>query len=136
MNPHPLARGARPQVRVAAEYVQTHADRPLSVAEIATAAGLHVRTLYRDFTRQYRLTPMQFVRQCRLARIRADLLTAGAGTTVTAVAMQHGVTHLGRFARDYARAFGEAPSATLQRARRPVGHGDAVDGTPPALRQH
>lgn len=103
-------------VRQAATYVEAHAERAMLVEDIATACGLHVRTLYRSFTREYKLTPKRYLRQCRLERVRADLLTASRGTTVTTVAIRHGITHLGRFAKEYALAFGEPPSSTLRRA--------------------
>ncbi|TIU64921.1 MAG: AraC family transcriptional regulator, partial [Mesorhizobium sp.] len=48
------------------------------------------------------------------------LLTArGAdGLSVTRIAMEVGITHLGRFAANYRLFFGESPYETLQRAGR------------------
>ncbi len=42
---------------------------------------------------------------------------AAPGTTVTMVALDCGLAHLGRFSQEYSRKFGEAPSETLRRAR-------------------
>ncbi|BCS30981.1 hypothetical protein TBR22_A01820 [Luteitalea sp. TBR-22] len=108
-------------VRQAATFVEANAEQPMSVDDIASACGLHVRTLYRNFNSEFRLSPKRYLRRCRLDRIRADLLVARPGLTVTTVAIRHGVTHLGRFAREYAAAFGEPPSATLRRAREAIG---------------
>jgi len=102
--------------RRAATFVRAHAEQALSVDDIAAACGLHVRTLYRSFASEYRLTPKRYLLQYRLDRIRAALLVAGQGATVTTIAVDHGVTHLGRFARAYTLSFGEPPSATLRRA--------------------
>ena len=45
------------------------------------------------------------------------LVEASVGdTTVGRVAYEHGFHHLFRFARDYRRIYGEAPSATLKRS--------------------
>jgi hypothetical protein len=46
---------------------------------------------------------------------RALLASNGEETTVTALAVQHGFNHFGRFATHNRRAFGERPSKTLQR---------------------
>ena len=47
-------------------------------------------------------------------RVRAELASADpASTTITQVAMRFGFLHLGRFAGDYRRLFGVAPSETL-----------------------
>ena len=60
---------------------------------------------------------MMLLRRVRLARARADLEAPGRNTSVTNVAYDCGFSHLGRFAQEYARRFGESPSETLRRAR-------------------
>jgi len=102
-------------VRRAAGYISVNGHEPLRIGDIAMACGTSVRTLYRAFVREHGTTPMQFLRRWRLDRVREALLDAGPGATVTQVAFEHGVTHLGRFAREYARRFGEPPSETLRR---------------------
>ncbi len=58
---------------------------------------------------------MAYVKARRLERIREELLR-GETDSVTASALRWGITHLGRFAGEYFRMFGELPSATLNRA--------------------
>ena len=53
-----------------------------------------------------------------MAEARAMLEAARPGATVTRVAHDCGLAHLGRFSQEYARHFGESPSETLRRARR------------------
>jgi len=101
-------------VRRAAGYISMNGHEPICVGDIATACGTSVRTLYRAFVREHGTTPMQFLRRWRLDRVRAALLAAEPGATVTRVAFEHGVTHLGRFAQEYAKTFGEPPSETLR----------------------
>jgi transcriptional regulator GlxA family with amidase domain len=60
---------------------------------------------------------MMPLRRVRLAQARADLEAPGPNTSVTNVAYDCGFSHLGRFAQEYARRFGESPSETLRRAR-------------------
>jgi len=61
---------------------------------------------------------MMLLRRARLDQARADLEAPGRNTSVTIVAYDCGFSHLGRFAQEYARRFGESPSETLRRARR------------------
>jgi AraC-like DNA-binding protein len=49
----------------------------------------------------------------RLHRVRSALQTAEPETTVTAIAVEFGFWHFGRFAAAYRKLFGESPSATL-----------------------
>jgi adenylate cyclase len=52
-----------------------------------------------------------------LTAARDDLLTGAGNISVTDVAVRAGFSHFGRFAQEYRRLFGEAPSATLRRNR-------------------
>ena len=101
----------------AMRFILLHLDEPLSIDRIARAASLSVRTLHRLVVREYGVSPMALIRLARLSMASAELRAAAPGTTVTGVALRWGFTHLGRFARDYARQFGEAPSGTLRLAR-------------------
>ena len=102
-------------VRRVEEYIAAHADEPLTIGDLAAHAGISTSTLFAGF-REFRDTsPMSHLRQVRLQRVREALQSAGSGdATVTEVALRWGFTHLGRFASDYKRWFGESPSATLK----------------------
>ncbi|HEX9188265.1 MAG TPA: helix-turn-helix transcriptional regulator [Vicinamibacteria bacterium] len=93
-------------------------DEPWSVGRLAQALGLSARTLHRVVRRELGVSPMRLLRQTRLAQARSALAAPRPGTTVTTVALDSGFNHLGRFAQQYARHFGESPSETLRRARR------------------
>jgi len=59
---------------------------------------------------------MRYLRHVRLERAHQELVQAQPGeTTVTRTAGRWGFTHLGRFASEYRRAFGELPSTFLSR---------------------
>ncbi|WP_264933621.1 helix-turn-helix domain-containing protein [Streptomyces sp. A012304] len=57
---------------------------------------------------------MTYLRNVRLGRVHAELLTGATG--VTEVAGRWGFTHLSRFSAAYRRRFGAAPSETLARS--------------------
>lgn len=103
-------------VRRAARLIEDHCAEPLGTPDIAEALGVSIRTLQAGFREHLGCTPMAYLRQARLDQVRQSLAD-GSATSVTEAAMRWGVTHLGRLAGDYRAAFGETPSATLERAR-------------------
>ena len=100
-------------VRRAEEYMRTHADRPLRMAEIAAAAGCSLRTLDAGFARYRGATPLAVLRALRLDRAREALQRNGE-VPIGDVAWRFGFTNAGRFAAAYARRFGEHPSDTVR----------------------
>ncbi|MBB3139306.1 AraC family transcriptional regulator [Halomonas organivorans] len=98
------------------EYIEAHAEEPLTPAHLAEVAGVSLRTLYagfRDFRQQ---SPMEYLRQVRLQRIRTALQAHGNSASITETAMRWGFTHMGRFSQRYRQVFGEMPSETRRRA--------------------
>lgn len=89
---------------------------PVAIPAIAAAAGVSQRTLERAFRRAVGRSPQAYLLHLRLEAAR-QTLAAGEAASVLDAATQHGFGHPGRFAIAYARAFGEAPSATLHAAR-------------------
>ena len=111
----PAARGiASGCVRRAEAYMQGHVEEAMCLADIAQAAGVPVRTLLDAFKRFRDHTPMQYLKEMRLELARRRLQRPEAATRVSAVALDCGFVHLGRFSQAYSRRFGESPSVTLQ----------------------
>lgn len=104
------------QVERAEAMIHAQAHGPISVPEIAASVGVGTRALQLAFRRHRGVTPSAFIAACRLEAIRARLLAAPRGVSVTTVALECGVTHLGRFAMQYRKRFGELPSVTLARS--------------------
>ncbi len=104
-------------LRRAEEFIAANLTNPPSLGEIARVAEVSVSTLTRSFRRRYSVSPIAFMKQRRLEMVRGQLLTArDEGKTVTVIAMEYGFFHLGQFAVDYRKMFGETPSETrLQR---------------------
>ncbi len=108
---------SEPAVRRAEEFLAANLNLSIGLPDVAQAAGVPTRTLIRAFRKRHGLGPIAFLRQRRLEAAHRDLLAADrAETSVTAVAVQYGFAHLGRFAAEYRRTFGELPSATLRRS--------------------
>ncbi len=96
-----------------------NAHRHITSTDVAQVAGINARALQAAFQRHADTTPMAFLRQIRLHRVRAQLVAGEAPTTVIAdVARGWGFGHLGRLASYYADTFGGRPSDTLRRPSR------------------
>ncbi|MGB8811726.1 MAG: AraC family transcriptional regulator [Paracoccaceae bacterium] len=104
-------------LRLAENFIEAHLDQPLTLEDIAAAAGITPRALQMVFRQHRDTTPLGFLRDARLTRAHADLSTAAPGTTVTNIALRWGFGHFGRFAETYRARFGMTPHETLQTAR-------------------
>lgn len=106
-------------MRLAQEWMVANAHRPITSTDVSRVAGVNARSLQATFQRHTGTSPMAFLRQVRLHRVRAQLVAGDpAETTVAAIAGTWGFGHLGRFAGYYADTFGELPSETLRRRTR------------------
>lgn len=105
-------------VRKALELLERDPASSRSIAELASACGVARRTLQKHFMRFLGRTPRQLLREVRLDRVRQALLCARPQERVSDIACRCGVAHLGRFAAEYRRCYGETPSATLRHRRR------------------
>ncbi|GBQ30229.1 helix-turn-helix domain-containing protein [Gluconacetobacter sacchari] len=103
-------------VRRAEEFMRENAAALPTMVDVASAAGVSVRALSGAFRRYRDTTPSAFLREQRLLGTRADLLAAGPGMTVGAIASLWGYVNFSEFARSYLWRFNELPSATLARA--------------------
>ncbi|MFB7505552.1 AraC family transcriptional regulator [Streptomyces broussonetiae] len=103
-------------LRRAIAYIEDHADRPITVADIAAAVHVTIRTLQYAFRRHLDTTPMAYLRRVRLAHAHRDLLAADphSGATVGDVAARWGFAHPGRFAALYRTMYGSSPAETLR----------------------
>lgn len=102
-------------IKQAVELIEAHAAEPLTVEDVAEAVGIGVRALREGFRRCLDTTPMNYLREVRLRRVRAELeVSDPTHTNVTDVAMRWGFLHAGRFSVQYRERFGESPSATLR----------------------
>lgn len=95
-------------------YVRDHLREALSLAILAEAAGLSIRSLTAGFRAKHDLSPMKYVEALRLDAAHEALQRDR--DSVTAIATDLGFSNLGRFSAAYARRFGRPPSATRRSA--------------------
>ncbi|MDP9650682.1 transcriptional regulator GlxA family with amidase domain [Paraburkholderia caledonica] len=97
------------------EYINARLCAPISLEDLARAAGVSLRTLNIMCHRHYGVTPMDLLRNLRLDAVRSRLLT-GVTTNITETALSFGFGHLGRFSAYYFARFNELPRDTQRRA--------------------
>jgi len=103
-------------VKRAEGFIDENAHQPLTIGDIVEHVGVSTRSLFEGFRRFRSTTPMQYLKDVRMQRVRDELLRSSReATTVTEIAVRWGFLHLGHFAVDYKRYFGESPSMTLKR---------------------
>ncbi|MCP8689087.1 AraC family transcriptional regulator [Marinobacterium sedimentorum] len=102
-------------VKKVEEYIEAHADEPLTPAQLAEYAGVSVRTLHSGFHDFRHQGPMEYLRTVRLRKVKAALEEPGESRSVTEIALSWGFGHTGRFSQEYRKAFGERPSETRRK---------------------
>jgi AraC-like DNA-binding protein len=101
-------------VRMAEERFAEAGGDPISLADLCAATDVGKSRLHEAFQRVCGEPPLGYFRKRQLMLARSALLDATpARGTVKRVAMDSGLTELGRFSVEYRRIFGESPSATL-----------------------
>lgn len=114
----PSGRAARARLNHAESYVLSHLQAPITLADLAQAAGLSSRALHILCRRHHGESPMSWLRNIRLDAARKHFLT-DPHASVTEVALACGFGHLGRFSAYYQARFSEQPRRTgLRRSHR------------------
>jgi AraC-like DNA-binding protein len=114
---HPGPPAGPAPIRRALEVIAQHYPEPLTITDLATASRTSVRRLQAGFRVHVGVPPMGYLRRFRLERAHEQLRHADPeATSVTEVALDCGLRHLGRFAAEYHDRYGETPSQTRQRS--------------------
>ena len=101
------------------DYIRENREEPITVQSLCEAAEVSERTLQYVFRERFDVTPKQFVMSHRLNSVRRELRRFGPSVRIYDIANRWGVWHMGQFAKDYKRQFGELPSGTLSRVAPP-----------------
>ena len=116
-----IPRSTRARQRIvlrAEEYLRAQMDRPIYTEELCDALAASASSLAEAFRAVFGVSPHRFLKLRRMSMVRAALRSyEGPMPLVKSVALAHGFWHLGQFAHDYRKTFGEMPSETLARAR-------------------
>jgi AraC-like DNA-binding protein len=103
-------------VKRAIDFMEANLQSPITLADIVEAAGVPGRTLLKHFDHFRGISPMRYLRNARFERVREALRFADPSERVTDIALKWGFEHMGRFALEYRKRFGESPSRTLKKS--------------------
>lgn len=111
----PAARALPGVVKRAQDYIHSHLQQPLDMAQLVAVAGASRRTLEQAFRSSLGSSPQRYAQQQRLHALRAILLSHRPGEIqLTELAYRWGFSQPSHFTAAYKQAFGELPSYTLQ----------------------
>ena len=102
-------------LKTAIDYIKTTPRESIALNRFCRETGINERTLQRAFRDQYGVSPKSYAQAFHLNNVYKSLKRSHPGSTsIFEVASSFGYTHMGQFARDYRRHFGELPSDTLK----------------------
>ena len=103
-----------------AEMMMTeNLNYPWTIQDLCEKLYVSQRTLRYAFQECLGMSPMTYLKTQRLKQVRYQLKAPDQNqTTVTDIAIQCGFWHMGQFAQDYRKMFGERPSETLRHYQR------------------
>jgi transcriptional regulator GlxA family with amidase domain len=111
------AAAAPGNVRRAEAFMRANAGMPLTIADIAEAAGCSVRALQIAFQRFRGTTPMRVLQQARLEQARTEISCADQRQSLARIAAEYGFSSPTRFAQSFRRKYGAYPSKMLRDRR-------------------
>nr|WP_314467018.1 AraC family transcriptional regulator [uncultured Novosphingobium sp.] len=97
------------RIKTAADWLSTHHDKPVVMAELAASVGMSLTSFHRHFKAVTGHSPLVFQRQMRLLEARR-LLVSG-NLSVAKVAYAVGYLSAPQFSREYKGMFGTPPVA-------------------------
>ncbi len=101
-------------IQRAEDYIFAHAGEPPTVMNLCRETGVSKRTLEYAFHEHFGMNPKAYINAIRLNLVHKQLRDASPKSIHVADAANHlGFWHMGQFAADYRKLFGENPSATL-----------------------
>ena len=104
-------------LKKAREYLSEFPNEFISVNVLCEYADVSLRTLESAFKEYYGVTPKNYLKATRLNGVYKELRKHNPQlSSITDIANKWGFWHMGQFAADYKRLFGELPSATRRMA--------------------
>jgi AraC family transcriptional regulator len=92
----------------AKEMIEDCANENLSIEGLALLAGVHPVYLARAFCRYFRCSPGEYLRRCRLLRVRG--LLSGTDLPLAEIALRCGFSDQSQMTRSFSSSFGVPPA--------------------------
>jgi len=105
-------------IRKIKDFLAAHPRELIPISMLCSIGGVSERTLQYAFREHYGVSPKTYLNNYRLNGVRRELWKSDPDfTRVNDVASLWGFWHMGQFAADYRKLFGELPSETLLRRK-------------------
>lgn len=101
-------------IELAINFMEDHRGEATRVGDLCRETGVPWRTLDRAFRERFGMGPKAYLTRRRLGGVREALAAGPNDLRIADIANAWGFWHMGQFARDYKRLFGELPSETLR----------------------
>jgi AraC-like DNA-binding protein len=99
------------------DFIENYAREKICLQDLVNYCGLSSNFLNASFKKYYRKTPMQYLKKFRLEKVRQQLIHDGNHSNISTIAMDWGLTHMGRFSHEYYNEFKEYPSETIKHTK-------------------
>ncbi len=100
----------------AENWLRDHLADQIQVTDLCLRLRISRRELEYAFKTAFDCGPQEYLNKLRLNAIYRVLRCSNQlSCSVSDIALDHGITHLGRFSSNYYRLFGEKPSTTLRK---------------------
>ena len=107
------SRDTQQQLVLAEEFIQNNICNPVSISDIADAAGINIRALQRLFRKYRGATPIQVLLNGRIAAAH-EIICSGKATSVRELAAKLHFSNPGRFSKLYRRTYSVVPSEQIR----------------------
>lgn len=102
-------------VQYAVRFIEKFAHQSITISDLVSELNISQRTLEYAFRESLGVTPKSYLMSYRLNKVRRQLRTyKNDQTKIADIANHWGFWHMGQFAKDYQKFFGELPSETLK----------------------
>lgn len=103
-------------IKLSKDFLKEFPQKLLSVSDLCKLTRVSERSLQYAFKEHFGITPQAYLKLFRLNNVRRELRRCDPSTTkVNNIAIRWNFWHMGKFAADYSKLFGELPSKTLER---------------------
>ena len=99
------------------DFVSANLDQAMSLTTLETISGLSARILQSEFQKRFGSSPIQWVKEQRLAHAHDLLKNSAINSTVAEVAAVCGYSNFSEFSRQYQKRFHQLPSETLKKSK-------------------
>jgi len=97
------------------DYIQNHLEDAIRIDQLCRNANVSERTLDYAFKEKYHVSPVEYIKAIKLNEVKKELLQSNE-QLISSVAAKYGFWHMGQFAADFRKRFGELPSE-VQKSR-------------------